>query len=215
MYTETIKTKIEQKTQEIVESSPLLLKAKAGTLTRDEVIYYLHNLRYVFEKTPGYLRTASRRAQELGYTELSTFYAKKAVEETGHDGWAKADLEKQGADLSKERPITPSAIALMNYTEGLVNDEPHLYLSYMAFVEYFTVLASPDFLKDLEENCGIYKQELTAVLNHQISDQDHIQEDLEIMGALIQSPSLIQQLLDVIDHSSNLVKNTLKECTTQ
>jgi hypothetical protein len=212
MLEQIMKSSIENKTKEITHSNAFLKKAAQGTLTRDEAALYLYNLIHLFSQTPQDLQIGADKAKSMGLIELSEFLASKIKEEIGHENWPKQDLNHYFSDAANERYVTPATQSVLDYIRSLVKSDPRLYLSYMAFVEYFTVLAAPEFVDNLDKKCGISRLGMTAITNHQISDQDHIQEDLRVISGFVNEVEIQDQMLAVVNESGRLVEGLFNSC---
>lgn len=213
MLPDQLKAVIQDRTCLIVKTNPFLKRASEGQLSRKELSLYLFNLMHLFGVAPQYLRAASESSKTRGWIELSEFMESKIPEETGHDRWARDDLQKLGDLNSEYLKITPAIQELIDYTGFLAASDPRKYLVYMSFVEYFTVLAGPKFLQDLETKCGISVDEVTAVSKHEQSDKNHIEADFEMISKLLSSSShLDDDLFQVIEKSSILANQGLAEC---
>ena len=93
-------------------------------------------------------------------------------------------------------PIEParSIVDLLDYLRAMIAEEPTQYLTYILFVEYVTVLMGPDWLRLLDERCGIPISAMTVVGKHVELDKDHTAEALEEIDRLVEDPGNIERL---------------------
>lgn len=206
-----VRQRIESITAEMGQRNQLALKARQGTLTQEQVRTYLSNLFYAFSNTPRHLNFAATRADELGMGEVGEFMRSRIAEELGHEEWARNDLRKQKLGEPEAGAVLPEMRSLMSDLDSVIERDPRLYVAYMAFAEYFTVLAAPEFLRDVENNCGIKADALTAITNHAELDKDHIEEDLEAIAGLVPA-SLESEFLALIDSSGARIDGILSKC---
>lgn len=214
MLAEQIKQSIEKYTINLQQNNLLLVKAQTGQLAQGNVTTYLYNLMYIFQQTTFYLSEAARRSRELGFMNLEKFLLDKIPEELGHDNWARQDLETFGiqAPSVDKSKLLSSTKELVKFVKDLIDEDPRLFLSYMVFVEYFTVLAGPQFLQDLETKCGIKKTSMTAIGNHEEADRHHSQEDFKIIDQVPYDTHFIKTLEHTLEKVFTLVNRTLNQC---
>lgn len=208
MFASKIKDRVDHHVKHMRDNNLLVRKARAGKIGQRELFDYLNNLMYFFHHTVIHLDIARIRALAVGQNEIVPFFDEKVGEETGHDQWARNDLRANGSaqmdvDLGRVAPATHRILA---YSVDLIYRDPELFLAYMFFHEYVTVVGAPDFLSDLESQCGIPPERLTAVSWHADLDRHHIEDDLkEIEGLVARSPEKAEPLLDVVDETARFV----------
>ena len=200
MIAESLKTEIEDYAARLLSSSRLFRRAQEGAVTPKAVGWYLFNLRYLFRQNAAQLKLASRESEARGRAALADYYATKAAEEHGHDAWAENDLAIVARQHDVMLPSNPSpAMAdLVNYLQSVITTRPQCYVAYTLLAEYVTVLAGPEWIKALEEHCGIPPSSLTAVGRHIELDRDHVTEGFFHVEALIaprELPGLTETLL--------------------
>jgi hypothetical protein len=202
MIADALRTDIETYSAR-ARSNPIYQRALAGTLGRDEVAVYLGNILHLLRHTPLYLARAHRRAVERGDGALAMFFEEKLREEVGHDEWAVTDLThlQAGGDGLTPGPVMPALSALLDYLARTIDEDPTLYLAYILFAEYFTVLEAPEWLALLEERCGIPKAFMSAVGNHAELDKDHVAEGLDAIDALVTDPRYLAPMRRALHES--------------
>jgi hypothetical protein len=203
MIAQTLKLMIEAYADRTLSENRLLGLARAGRLTPDTLAAYLFNVRYLIRHTPPYLERARVSAEARGWTNLATYYARKARDEHGHERWADADLARVRAKLGVLPPVCPAEamVELVGYLRELIDAHPHRYLAYILFAEYFTVLAGPSWLAALERSCGVPASFLTSIGNHMELDKLHVAEGVAEIDALLPDPRELAALEETLRRS--------------
>jgi pyrroloquinoline quinone (PQQ) biosynthesis protein C len=193
---EMLKQDIEAYVSRFQSTSQLFVKARAGTLTPEAMATYIHGLRHLLRHTDVNLHLARTRAEELGRKELAAFFEHKAHEEKGHDQWADNDMIGLNEKFGVGAPAAParSISALLEYLREMIDEEPSQYVAYLLFVEYVTVLLGPEWLRLLEERCGIPTSVLTVVDKHVALDVGHVAEGLREIDLLLGNDCDVEQL---------------------
>jgi hypothetical protein len=202
MITDTLKTDIEAYAEHMRQSS-LLQLARQGKVRPDTVAAYLGSILHLIRHTPIYLELARERAAALGEHELAAFYAHKALEETGHDEWARndvANVERTFCVAAPAGPL-PAVTSLIAYLREAIEDDPARYLAYILFAEYFTVLVGPDWLAALHGACGVPTSAVTVVSRHVQLDQLHVAAGLAEIDALVRDPKRLTPLRETLHQS--------------
>lgn len=187
MIDNQLKVEIETYAERLRRSSRLLKRARSGELSTQAVQTFLWNIRYVLLQSTPNLELAESVARERGYAELADFYAKKILEEDGHDRWAEQDLLSLNPVLdlrSDVAPLTPLT-ELMEFLRTTVRREPTHFLVYLLFAEYLTVLLGPEWVTTLAAHCGIPASSMTSIGKHAELDKHHVQDDLLVMSSLL------------------------------
>lgn len=200
MIGRALRAEIDRYAHEMKGSNPLYTKAVDGTLTPAILTRYLTNIHHMLCLTPVMLARAERRARELGDEALAAHFAKKNVEEVGHDAWAERDLARMSQELRAKAPraVVPAIRALVRWLEETVDREPALYLSYILFTEQLVVILGPEWLALLERNCGIPRTSMTAIGNHVELDKHHVEEALGEIDDLVGDPTKIVAMRDTL-----------------
>lgn len=181
MNSRQVKSEIETLSNDLILSNPFLLKAQDGSLTREEVIAYLVNLRFSLSHAGKFLLLAEDRALELGWIDLAAVFSRKAREEIGHDQWATEDIARL-AEQPKDSPTVAEAIhSLLGFVYYLADKDPRFLLCYLTFIESFTVSAAPGFLAAMQKHLGLSREDLTAVSKHEEADRKHSAEGFELI----------------------------------
>jgi len=188
------------------EEKLLFAVTKAGTLTADMVSRYLASLHYMLTLTPLHMARARDAARALGDEPLAQHFQHKLEEEVGHDAWAENDLralesKKQSAAKSE---VMPSAFALGRHIEAAIDEHPALYLAYIGFAEYITVVVGPEWLALLAERCNIPRTSMTVVDYHVELDREHAEEGFSVMDDLIGDPKLLPRMREMMEQSAAL-----------
>jgi hypothetical protein len=193
---ETLKADIEAYVARSRTDNQLLTRARRGELTPNAVAKYLDGLRYLLQHTDVNLRLACARAAQLGRTELAQFFEHKAEEERGHEQWADSDMAGLTARFGVTSPKAParSIASLLDYLRTIIVEEPTQYLAYILFVEYVTVLIGPEWLRLLDERCGIPVSLMSVIDKHVELDKEHTAEGLKEIDRLVDNPQSVEPL---------------------
>jgi pyrroloquinoline quinone (PQQ) biosynthesis protein C len=204
---------IEEFSEQILKENPFALAAQEGLVTEQQITTYLQNLRWVFKNNTAYLKFAEQRAEQLSLFELKNFFQSKYKEEIGHEQWAEEDLKHREVQNSTNSDfILPSTRRLIAYLHDLIHADPNLFLAYMLFTEYFTVIVGPRFLSLLENQCGIPRSEVSSIGKHVEADQAHTTEDAEIIDHLVYGTSHSAAMMEALYGSIVRIDCLLAEC---
>lgn len=200
MIASALRVEIERYAARMRRSNPLFSKAEDRTLTAACLTAYLANIRHLVSQTPVLLARARARALALGDTHLADHYALKFGEEEDHDAWAERDIERMssGTTTPANRDISPSIHRLVAYLTETIDEDPCLYLAYILFAEYLTVILGPEWLRLLEERCGIPRSSMTVIANHVELDQEHVEEALDCIDQLVGQPDKLPRMRRVL-----------------
>lgn len=206
MIADALRLEIEAHAQRGRMGNPLFVHAAAGTMTPAAVGRYLVALHYMVERTPPNIARARDRARAAGLEALADYYAKKFLEEDGHQLWSAADLEvfRETFGIPIEPTPVPAIVELADYLRELIDREPVLYVPYLLFVEYITVLTGGELVRLLVERCGVPAEALTCASNHVELDQEHTDEGLDVIDALVDDPRMLEPLRRVLRKSMDL-----------
>lgn len=176
-----LKTALENYWNHTKTNNPFYQTLFSGKIRHETVARYLESVRHMVVYTPIHLTMAAQEAHKRGMPKLADFYKLKLSEETGHDEWAVADLEKLAILAPKTRAarqVSPGIEAMIRYNEETIKKDPMLYMVHVFFAEYFTVLEGPDFTAALRR-IGI--QQASIIDNHVELDVDHVEELVEMI----------------------------------
>jgi hypothetical protein len=87
---------------------------------------------------------------------------------------------------------------LVTFLATTIDRDPVLYLSYILFAEYLIVLLGPEWLRMLEERCGIPRSSMTVIGNHIELDREHVEEALDQIDALVSDPHKLPSMRAVL-----------------
>ena len=206
MIADALRLEIEAHAERVRQRNPFLLKAAAGQVSPVEVERYLVTLHYMIARTHPNLVRARERAREAGLVALEGYYAEKLREETGHDRWAEHDLEvlrRSSGATGRCEPV-PAAEELDAFLSATIDRDPVLYLAYVLWAEYFTVLAGGELAQHLVGACDIAPEALTCLVKHVELDKDHTEENLDVLDALVADPQMLDPLRQVLLESMGL-----------
>ncbi len=200
MIASALRYEIESHAARIRAANPLYRSAAAGQAPAAAVERYLASLRYLLAGSSPCLIRAAARARDLGQHHLAEHLRQKEIEERGHDTWAAEDLQVLRARFgtqSDDHPV-PAMIELMRHIEEIIDRDPALYLAYILWAEYFTVLVGGELVENLVGRCGVPANAMTCVAKHVELDQDHAAEGVEVIDALIGNPRKLPELREVL-----------------
>jgi len=200
MIANALRTEIERYAAEMKRSNPLFFKAEDGALTPACMAKYLTNVHHLVCHTPTFLVRASNRARQFGDVALAEHYEHKHGEEQGHDAWADRDIERVSkvSMMPVKRDILPSIRDLVTFLATTIDRDPALYLSYILFAEYLIVLLGPEWLRMLDERCGISRSSMTVIGNHIELDREHVEEALDQIDSLVSDPRKLPSMREVL-----------------
>jgi hypothetical protein len=184
------------------DRNALYVKAIDGQLTPAHLARYLANIHQLVLHTPVHLRRARAEAARRGDASLAAHFERRLGEEEGHDVWAARDLQRLGSDTRRPpHAVAEGMRALLAFIARTIDEDPALYLAYILFAEYLTVLMGPAWLELLEERCGIPRAAMSVIGNHAELDKEHVQEALEEIDDLVGDPAKLPRLRSVLDET--------------
>lgn len=202
MIGDTLRVQVEDYAAQLGARNPLYGLASSGQLSREHVTLYLGNLRALVAHTPVHLARALHAARLRGDEPLAAHFEERIREEEGHEEWAVQDLAAVSRSAKNARTdVLPAMRSLLNFIESTIDEDPTLYLAYILFAEYITVLAGPAFLRILDERCGIPPTAMTVVAKHAELDVHHVQEALDKIDDLVAAPEKLPMLRRVLAQS--------------
>src|SRR5690606_26406360 len=145
MIAQEMKSAIDAFCVRVRQENPLFAAARTGTMTPAILTDYVSNIGYFINHTQSFLHLAAARSKAQGYSDLEAFFQQKIVEETGHEVWDEADVNELSKQYKTHAPaaVTHAAVELIDFVRNNIQKDPFLYLPYIFFVEYFTVIAVP------------------------------------------------------------------------
>lgn len=217
MISHALRVEIEVTAVSIRQTNPLLTKAERGQFTSEMLTRYLSNIRVILRETPISLSRAAARARAIGDDDLARHWEAKRGEEEGHDHWAESDLASvtMRSTIPPSLDELPSARAIIDFQRAVIDEDPALYLSYVLFTEYLTLLLGPEWLRNLSEKCGIPRSSMTVIDNHIELDKDHVEEALENIDALVGDPRKLPRMREVVRESIALFEKFCVEVTEE
>jgi hypothetical protein len=182
------------------DENPVFHRARTGRLTRAMITRYIANVTYMIGLTPRMLMHARDEARKRNDQPLAQFFQQKLEEETGHVEWGEADLESltKVAVAPTSTATTASIEAMAKYLTSTIDRDPALYLAYVAFTEYITVLLGPELLSSIEEHCGVPRTSMSVIDNHIVLDQGHVEENFGIIDDLVPDPRKLSPMRNTL-----------------
>ena len=178
---------IERYLDATLDTNPLFVGAKEGTVTPEIIGRYVTNVTHLVAQTQRHLNRAAEASAARGLNRLADWFNEKVHEEAGHDQWGEEDKQ----ELSRRFAVTASprllasTRALVGYISETIDYDPNLYLIYMLLAESGAVRVGPVFIRDLELRCGIPHSVVSILGNHAELDREHVQEDLAVIEDLL------------------------------
>lgn len=163
---------IENWAEELRRNSALLQLATRGKLPPRAFALYLESLRYLFHNSQQNLARAASAAERKELPELAAYFARKAREERGHDGWAKSDLAALPETVARELQPAQAIEELVALQRTLIDQHPVCMLVYALWAEYFTVLLGDEWLAALSTS-GYPREQVSAIAKHLDADREH------------------------------------------
>lgn len=202
MIGNALRVEIERFAVDRIRKSGLFRMAEDGRVGRACIRAYLENIHYLISHTPQCLQLAVDRSREKGLPEVARFFERKLAEETGHDVWAERDIASVSDSGAVRVPqVTDAMRDLVSFILATIEREPVLYLSYVLFAEYFTVVIGPEWVRLLDERCGIPRGSMTVIANHIELDVDHVEHALDEIDDLVGDPALLPAMREVLRES--------------
>lgn len=150
---------------------------------------YLVTMHGVVRAAASLLRSAAARARELAPHDavaagLVDYYARHAIEETGHDQWLLEDLEAIGADPEATRRCPQASIANLVGAQyyWLRHAHPVALLGHMAVVEGHA--PKEGFAQRLEAITGYPPEGFRTIRRHARIDLSHAREVYRTIDSL-------------------------------
>lgn len=205
-----LKTSIERWTTELHARTELGTLSKQGKLSARSVALYLESLRYLFRNSQRNLEVAAAAARELADAELSEYFARKALEEKGHELWAIDDLARfPEAVVSGLRP-SPAILLLVDLQRTLIEEHPVCFVAYALWAEYFTVLVGDEWLDGLAAS-GFDRQQISAIAKHLAADREHAARGFAEIDRLWRGQPDSGAILEVVERAGRIFERFCAE----
>ncbi len=199
MIATALRAEIDAYAQRMRKRNPLFVKAEDGTLGLDSIAFYLQNIRELLRYTPRHLAKARAAAAAIGDHDLAAHYRHKLGEEVGHDQWADDDLTSLNANVqASHAEIGVSMRELIQWIEGIIEEDPTLYLSHILFTEYLIVLLGPEWLALLEARCQVPQSSMSVIGKHADLDRHHVDEAMDEIDRLVGEPQKLRRMRAVM-----------------
>ncbi|MDF2694028.1 MAG: long-chain acyl-CoA synthetase [Labilithrix sp.] len=201
MIADALRADIETFAKTKCRENLLFRMAEEGNIDAPCIRAYLTNLHYLLRHTPICLVRARKLAISRGDHALAEHFKHKLVEEAGHFRWAEDDLASLPAALDATPGVLRSMERHVQYIIDRIDENPSLFLAYILFGEYFTVVIGPEWLRLLDERCGIPRTSMTVIDKHIEIDQGHVEEALDNIDDLVAEPKLLPRMRAVLRDS--------------
>lgn len=199
MIGDALRIEIERFAMVRIRRNEMFRMAERGEVTRSCIRGYLENLHYLISQSPRCLRRAGERSRDTGLSAVAEFFEHKLEEEFGHEIWAERDIASMSdSSTMLISGVLPAMQDLVAYIDETIERDPALYLAYILFAEYFTVMIGPVWLQLLEERCGIPRTSMTVVDKHVDLDVEHAEHGFEQVDDLVGDPAMLSTMREVL-----------------
>jgi hypothetical protein len=207
----TLRTTIERWTMNLAKNSELSRMAQAGKISERGLALYLESLRYLFVNSQRSLQLAAKRSEELGLPSFAIYFANKASEEQGHDGWAKDDLRRlPEASIANLKPAAAIVKLVELQRELIAEQHPMCFVVYALWAEYFTVLIGDEWIAALA-SCGYDRTQVSAIAKHVDADRDHAANGFNEVEELWNGDPAAALLVETIERASRVFEEFCDE----
>ncbi|RZA25060.1 MAG: hypothetical protein EOP10_08000 [Proteobacteria bacterium] len=195
------------------KTEPFNVQLQEGKLSAKSYANFLFSIEYLIKHTPIHLRLAIEKSIE--HPELSHYFRHKFAEEQGHDQWAIDDRAKleplvnppERMDKKGFARFYPQvSLAMWDYVreiERMIMTDPRIYISYIFYTEYLTVLVA-DKMKVGLSMCGFGEEPVEVLTKHAELDVHHTSEGLEAIETFL--PNTFEMLTTVEKQIDTLIK---------
>lgn len=200
-----LRGEIEAHAARVLDGNPFLLRARKGEISPDTMGRYLASLHFAIGHIPVFLELAGERALATAQVALAEHFAQKLREEEGHHRWAEGDLRVLRASFDvRDLRVAPAVEELVAFQAELIDEDPILYLAYIAWAETFTTLAAGELVRALVERCGVPPAALTCLARHVELDREHSDDGVRVLNELAGDPSLLRRMQRVLGRTMTL-----------
>lgn len=189
-------------------------KIFSGTLEPEQLELYLFNMKASLKSTIVQCKNGAKRCEITGDRKLRDFFLLKAQEEVGHDQWAEEDLEniyKEFTIENKKSSLSIHMVNIIEYNNALIEKDPRLYLVFMMFAEYFTVIAGPECIEKFNTLCNIPTNCVSVIEKHATLDQEHVHEWHNFTNEYITDIDIISD--EMFATLEDIMKNYARFCS--
>jgi len=184
-------------------TNSLYQSALNGQVTPEMLMRYIVGVEHTVYSTIPNLKFAIERSRELGLPALAAHYEHKIKEEIGHDIWAQDDEKKiediYGVAVERQQPEAITRLIACHHEA--IKKDPRLFLVYLMFTEYFTVISVPKWVSLLQERCSIPPETMSVLTNHAELDKEHVDEGVREINALTKGVKDLQPYIDLLDET--------------
>ena len=207
---------IESFLSDLRRKNRFFLRLALGEVGPRNVAALLYGTRHLLLHTPIHLQIAVDHTRALSneLPQLLPYFHHHLDEEVGHDQWAVDDMRQLQTISSTSLPerVSPAMLQLVDYTRSLVETDPVLYVPYILFAEYLSVIAVPEVVGLLETRCGIPARVMSVFTKHAELDKEHSKQDCAILDQIVGvSPLYEHSMRNVVRYSSVLYSHFLND----
>lgn len=205
---DSMRSEIDRFYTERMQDHPFYLRAQSGSLNERHINRFLADLFYVISDTHKNLRLARDASLAQNRVALANFFSTKMREEQGHEEWARTDMKALGNEPAAYEPSLAAQTLMQRSREWILKD-PALYLPYLYFAEYYTVIAAPQTTAILQETCRIPKEGMTVITKHAELDKDHVLEWEGEVATLVDLAKYSQPFMDILNQCFDLYSHIM------
>jgi hypothetical protein len=112
--------------------------------------------------------------------------------------------------------LSPNIIKLVAYIESIIQQDYALYLPYILYAEYISVVVVPELVHTLNVKSGIGPEFLSVLTKHAVLDVDHVKEDQIAIDKIIDlNPAYQEKFLEVLETTYAIYSDFLTDVATE
>ncbi|WP_414717565.1 TenA family transcriptional regulator [Steroidobacter sp.] len=172
--------------REYLTSAPIIHRALAGQIERDEYIAFLtqafHHVRHT---VPLLMAVGSRLPARLAWLRKEIIHYTE--EEEGHEQWILNDIEAAGADASAAASSQPSMAtdAMVSYAyDTAMRRNPVGFFGMVFVLEGASVALASNAADRIQASLQLPNKAMTYLRSHGQLDQQHVQDLYAILNRL-------------------------------
>lgn len=172
--------------REYLISAPIIRRALAGEIRRDEYIAFLtqafHHVRHT---VPLMMAVGARLPARLGWLRKEIIHYTE--EEEGHDQWILNDIEAAGGDApgaAKSLPSTATDSMVAYAYDTAMRRNPVGFFGMVFVLEGASVALACNAADRIQAALNLPNKALTYLRSHGQLDQQHVQDLYEILNRL-------------------------------
>ncbi|MBC7530522.1 MAG: iron-containing redox enzyme family protein [Oligoflexus sp.] len=185
LIAERVKKQTEVYANFLEKEEPFNIQMNSGVLSAESYANFLFNIEYLIKHTPIHLNLALKKTEDN--PELHEYFRNKFDEEQGHDEWAIEDRKKVMKKIDSVTFFPQVSLEMWRYVrelEAVIDRDPRLYLTYIFYTEYLTVLVANRMKIGLVK-CGFGDDPVEVLTKHAELDVHHTAEGMEAIKTFL------------------------------